>query len=170
MIRAIVTFITAAICFVLQTSFFPFLPFLSVSPNLLIILTSSIGFMRGEKDGMLTGLLCGMLIDIFYGDIPALNALFFMYIGYVNGLLFRFFYPEDIKLPMIAIAVSDIAYNLAVFFFLFLFRNRTDLVFYITHIILPELVITLLFMLVLYFVLMKGNGLLENYEKQRNRE
>lgn len=165
MLRAVVTFFLVSICFVLQTSFLSFIPVLSTTPNLLIILTSAIGFMRGSKDGMLTGLFCGILVDVFFGDIPALNALFFMYIGYINGKLYRFFYPEDIKLPMIAIALSDIAYNLLIYFFVFLFRNRTNLLFYFTDIMLPELVITLLVMILLYFILLKLNKFLERFEK-----
>ena len=164
MIRAIVTFLLISVCFILQTSVFSIVPIVSVSPNLMIILTSSIGFMRGEKDGMLTGLLCGVLYDVFYGDIPCLYALFFMYIGYFNGKLFQFFYPEDIKLPMIAISVSDIVYNLLIYFFVFLFRNRTDFIFYLTNIILPELVFTLLVMIILYFLVLRLNGFLERFE------
>ena len=42
---------------------------LSAVPNILLILTVSIGFMQGSGEGIVTGFLAGLLIDLFYGDI-----------------------------------------------------------------------------------------------------
>ena len=80
------------VCFLLQTTFFKSLSFLTVSPNLLVIVTASFGFMRGKKEGMYIGLLCGCLIDIFYGDYLGVNALIYMYIGFINGLFKQIFF------------------------------------------------------------------------------
>ena len=83
--RKITVLLIVIVCFLLQTTFFKSLSFLTVSPNLLVIVTASFGFMRGKKEGMYIGLLCGCLIDIFYGDYLCVNALIYMYIGYLNG-------------------------------------------------------------------------------------
>ena len=40
-------------CFLLQCTMFKKLSFGGISPNLLIITTTSVGFMRGEKQGLL---------------------------------------------------------------------------------------------------------------------
>ena len=47
--RKIIVILTVIICFLLQSTIFKFLSFASISPNLLIIVTSSFGFMRGKK-------------------------------------------------------------------------------------------------------------------------
>lgn len=47
--RKVSVFIIIAICFLLQTTLFQALSFASISPNLLIIVVSSFGFMRGKK-------------------------------------------------------------------------------------------------------------------------
>ncbi len=65
--RKITVTIIVIICFLLQCTLFKALSIASISPNLLIIVTSSFGFMRGKKDGMLIGFFAGLLIDIFYG-------------------------------------------------------------------------------------------------------
>ena len=69
--RKIIVILTVIICFLLQSTIFKFLSFASISPNLLIIVTSSFGFMRGKKEGMVIGFFSGLLIDIFYGSVPS---------------------------------------------------------------------------------------------------
>lgn len=49
--RKIVLFIIIAICFLLQTTVFRALTFANIGPNLLIIVVSSFGLMRGKKKG-----------------------------------------------------------------------------------------------------------------------
>lgn len=64
--RKIVLFIIIAICFLLQTTVFRALTFANIGPNLLIIVVSSFGLMRGKKEGLWVGFFCGLLIDIFF--------------------------------------------------------------------------------------------------------
>ena len=47
--RKIVLFIIIAICFLLQTTVFRALTFANIGPNLLIIVVSSFGLMRGSR-------------------------------------------------------------------------------------------------------------------------
>ncbi len=47
--RKIVVTIIIIICFVLQSTLFKALAIASISPNLLIIVTSAFGFMRGKR-------------------------------------------------------------------------------------------------------------------------
>ena len=56
--RKITVFIIIGVCYLLQTTFFDTLSFASISPNLLIIVTSSFGFMRGRKEGLFIGFFC----------------------------------------------------------------------------------------------------------------
>lgn len=164
--RKIIVFLIVIICFVLQTTLFHSISVLTVAPNLLIIVTASFGFMRGKKEGMYIGLFCGALVDIFYGQILGGYALLFMYIGFLNGFFRKLFFPEDFKLPMALIAGSDFLYNFVIYFFLFLFRNRLNFGYYLSHVILPELVYTLLMMIILYFIILKVNRYLEEIEKR----
>ena len=73
---------------------------------------------------------------------------------------------EDIKLPMLLIAGSDLFYNLFIYFFLFLFRNRYDIRYYFLHILVPELVYTMVITIFLYFIILKINQRLEVIEKR----
>ena len=39
-----------------------------------------------------TGLICGLLVDIFFGDVIGLYALIYMYIGFFSGLFKKMFH------------------------------------------------------------------------------
>ncbi len=164
--RKITVFIIIAICYLLQTTVFQALSFASISPNLLIIVVSAFGFMRGKKEGLYIGFFCGLLLDIFSGSVLGIYALLYMYIGYVNGYFRKMFYPEDIKLPMLLIAGSDISCSLLIYFFFFLFRKRLDFQYYFLNIIIPELVYTMLVTIFLYVIVLKINQRLEVIEKR----
>ncbi len=168
--RKIVTIIIIIICFLLQTTVFQTLTFANIAPNLLIIIVSSFGFMRGRKNGMLVGFICGLLVDIFCGFYLGIYALIYMYIGFINGIFQKKFYPDDIKLPMLLIGSSDIVSNLVVYFIMFLFRRRFDFGYYFLSIILPEFVYTMVITIFLYIILLKINQKLEAAEKRRAKK
>ena len=126
--RKITVFIIIGVCYLLQTTFFDTLSFASISPNLLIIVTSSFGF--------------------------------------INGMFRKLFYPEDIKLPLVLIAGSDLSCNLLIYFIMFLFRNRYDFNYYFLQLMIPELVYTMVITIFLYFIILKINQKLEAIEKR----
>lgn len=164
--RKVTVAIIIIVCYLLQCTVFQALSFASIAPNLLIVVTSAFGFMRGKKEGIWVGFFCGLCMDIFYGSTIGFYALIYTYIGFLNGLFRKLFYPEDIKLPMLLIAGSDLVYNFAVYFFLFFFRGKFQIGYYIQHIILPELVYTMMVTIVLYMIILKVNQRLELVEKR----
>lgn len=165
--RKLAVFLIITVCFLLQSTLFQSLSFASISPNLLIVVTSSFGFMRGRKEGMWIGFFSGLILDIFFGSVIGFYALIYAYIGYVNGFFRKRFFPDDIKLPLILIAASDLSYNVLVYLFLFLLRGRFRFGYYFLNIMLPELVYTILVTIVLYFIILKINNKLEETEKRR---
>ena len=164
--RFIVSFLLVISCFVLQSTVFKSIAFGGIIPNLMIVLTASFGFMRGEKSGILFGFFCGLLADIFFGSVIGLYAMIYMYIGYANGKFNMIFYPEDIKLPLALIFVSDMAYGLLSYIILFLMRGRFHFTYYLIHIILPEMVYTIVVTLIFYPFLLWINKKLEDREQK----
>ena len=117
--QKLVTALVIIVCFIFQCTIFKGLALASISPNLLLIFTTSMGFMRGEREGLVIGFFCGLLMDIFFGSLLGFYALLYMFLGYGSGLFHMIFYDEDIKLPMIWIALSELVYGLSIYFFLF---------------------------------------------------
>lgn len=166
MLRKFTVFIFIFVCFILQSTVFRSLSFAGIVPNLLIVLTSAYGFMRGENEGMVIGFFCGLLIDIFFGDILGFYALIMMYIGFLNGKFNMIFYPEDLKLPLGLIVISDLSYGMVCYILLFMLKGKFDFLFYFTNIILPELVYTMIITCLLYPLLLIVNKRLERRERR----
>ena len=100
--------ISVLVCFLLQTSVFEFLKLADVMPNILLILTVTIAFIRGKKAGIVVGFVCGLLIDIFSGSVLGQYAFVYLMFGYINGWFHAYFYEDDILLPAIKDCVKNV--------------------------------------------------------------
>lgn len=148
--RYISVFLLNIICFVLQTTVFQKLQLANVGPNFLVIITAASGFMYGRKLGMFSGVLGGLLMDTMYSSIIGLDILIYAYIGYLNGMANKLYFKEDLMIPLFAIAISDFAYGLMYYVCHFLLRGRLDIIYYLIHIIIPEMIYTMGVGVVLY--------------------
>ena len=164
--RKLITGLIVLVCFLLESTVFHKLTFANISPNLMIIVVSSFGFMRGQKTGMTVGFFSGLLVDLFWGNMLGFHMLVFTIIGYLNGTFERLFYDDDIKLPIILIGTSEIIYSLIMYGCMYMLQG--DFLFgnYLYLIILPELVYTILITLVLYQIILKINRKLESEEQR----
>ena len=164
--RVIVTALTVCICYMLQCTLFPNLMLASIKPNILIILTASYGFMRGPRDGMLVGFFSGLLMDIQFGNILGFYALIYLLAGYVNGLFEQMYYDDDIKLPLALVGATEFIYGLIIYLLMFMLRSEFDFLHYLRHIIIPELIYTIVVTLGLYPLILFINRRLEAEEKR----
>ena len=144
--------------FLLQTTVFQYFQIASVTPNLLLILTSAFGLMRGKKEGLMVG--------FFYGSLFGFYALLYMYIGYLNGFFCKVFYDDDIKVHIVLVAASDLVYSLLMYVLQFLLRVRLHFFDYLAHIILPEMVYTVVLSILLYRLLFIINRKLTENEME----
>mgnify|MGYP001776845901 CR=1 FL=1 len=140
--RIVVTAAVIFIAYVLQCAVFPALAVANIKPNLMLIITASFGFMRGPREGMFVGFSSGLLIDIQYGNMIGLYALIYLLSGFASGIFKQMFFDEDIKLPILLIAVSDLIYGTVIYFLMFLLRSDFDFLYYLNRIIIPEAIYT----------------------------
>ncbi|WP_026509327.1 MULTISPECIES: rod shape-determining protein MreD [unclassified Butyrivibrio] len=164
--RFVFTLLSILISFILQTTVFRVIDFSGIVPNLMIILTASYAFMRGDKSGMVIGMFCGILIDIFFGSYLGFYALIYMYIGFIVGKFNKIFFPENILLPLALIVSSDFLFGFTCYVLLFMFRNKFDIGYYMLNVIIPEAVYTALVAIFIYPVLIKINMYLEDIEQR----
>ena len=157
------------LCFSIQTCVFPLIPLFASTPNLLLILTFTFGFIYGSNTGMLCGLFAGLLMDLFYTGAFGFYCLIFVAIGYANGIFTRYYYDEFITLPLVLCGVSELAYHFYIYIARFLLRGRLALGHYFLNIILPELVFSLIVTLVVYRILLLVNQKLDSMQNRRGR-
>ena len=151
-------------CFILQCTFFQFISLGGIAPNLLIILTSAFGFMKGKTEGMFVGFFSGLMMDVLFGNgIIGLYTLIYTYIGFFNGMFNRLFFPDDVRLPIILITFSDLVYCFIVYVLTFLLRSRFDFGYYVLHVIIPETVYTIFITILFYKLLLRIETSLERF-------
>ena len=152
--------------FLIQSTLRAVIPAQYTIPDLLLILTCSMGLMRGKKSGMLTGFFSGLLYDLFYGSVFGFTALCFLYIGYANGLLYKVFFDEDIRVPMATVALSELVYKLALFFVEYIIFRRYRFGPYLSGMILPAVIASVVVTIFMYMLYRIINKRLSEYETE----
>ena len=141
-IKVIIVIAIVLAAFIIQSTWSKLNNDIVPTPNLLLIVVCIFGFMRGSNYGCLIGLFCGLLVDLEYGDIVGLYAFLYMICGFFSGKLKRLFYSENVLMPLLLVFANDFVYNLSVYIFRFLLRNKQDFPYYFWNRIFPEMIIT----------------------------
>jgi len=155
--------------YLLQTAVFSNFEIAGIVPNFMIILVSFFGFMHGKRDGMFVGFLTGVLLDVTTGGLFCEYALILLYIGYFNGLMRQFFYGDDIKLPLLFVAISDLMYGFCVYMISFFPRQKYDIGYYFNNVMMPEVMYTVLLAIVLYVPFVQMISWIDKQDKRSTR-
>ncbi len=166
--KVIISILIILVAFLLQTTFFQALELANVVPNLVLVVTVSYGYLRGRTHGMWIGLVCGLMLDMMYGSVIGLYGFIMMTIGFFIGYIKKLFFTESIILPIVLISVGDFVYNMYYYITEFLLRGRLHFFFYLTRVMLPEILYTVIIGLLFYYLI----NFLENLQGvgRRSRE
>ena len=100
--RFIISFISIIILYALQcTLFASALSVAGITPNLILMFTCIVGYMRGRASGIFTGFFSGLLVDIMAGKIIGFTALLYMLAGFLNGIFHKEYVKEQLIFPEI---------------------------------------------------------------------
>lgn len=146
--------------FILQTTVLHWIALANIVPNFLVIITVTFGYFRGKKEGMYIGFFLGLLVDLCYGNLIGLYAFLYMAIGYLAGKCNQLYYGEDLMVSVLFVAIGDFGFNLLCYCFDFLLRGRISFFYYLIHIIIPEMVYTVLLSVFVCKLLHKLNSFL----------
>jgi rod shape-determining protein MreD len=156
------------LAFTIQNCVFPLLPFLAATPNLLLILTFSFGFIHGREAGMIYGILSGLLLDLFYSGPFGFYTLIYIFIGYFNGSFTRYYYEDYITLPLILSIFNSLWYSMYIYIFRFLIRGRLNLLYYFRELMLPEMIFTAVTTLLIYRLFLSASRRVDDMGKRRD--
>ena len=148
--RKVVTLIIIFVCFLIQSTFWNIFTFTNIKPNLMLILIVSFAIMHGSRTGIWIGFISGLLTDILYGDLFGVNALLYMFIGFLTGKMYQVFFDDDIRIILTAVGISDLGYNVVYYLIKFAFGIRYNFLAYAVHIIIPEIIFTLIITVIVY--------------------
>ena len=114
--------------YALQTSLLTFINFDGFSANLMLLLTLSIAFLRGNKYGAFFGFMAGLLQDATSGSYFGLATFSYMTIGLIFGKFSVNLFRDQSLLPVIS-SIPALAIHFAITIgFLFLLDRQIDLV------------------------------------------
>ena len=159
--RKIVELVIILLFFVLQITLGRVVSIGGIKPNLLIILPVMLGFLNGRNEGMFVGFFAGLLYDMNASVLFGFSALVYTYIGYFAGI-FSGDYDDNFNLIPIGILLGgNFVYGFLSYVGNFLLHNRLDVKFFVSRYIVPEMIYTVLVMVILYKPLIFINRKLE---------
>ena len=155
--RKIVLFLLLLICFIVQGTFLKVIAIGSISPNLILIFVVSFGF------------VCGLGCDLLGDGILGYYALIYLLIGFGAGCCCKLFYDDELRVPVLIVAVCDLVYGGMVYVLGFLLHGRIQFFYYFSRMMIPEMIYTVLLTAILYKVFLKINKKLTELEmKERD--
>lgn len=168
--RTVVTGLLILAAFLLQNNIFAAISVVRITPNLLLLVTITLGLLHGKITGLMVGFFAGLLMDVFGGELLGQYALILCLLGYGCGFFTPYFYLDSLLLPLGLCAVAEIFYGMYLYVFGFLLRGRFDIGYYFSRIILPETIYTMIVLVVVYRFLMFVNRRLELAAKRRSAD
>lgn len=114
--------------YALQTSLFTFISFDGFSANLMLLLTVSVAFLRGNESGVFFGFMAGLLQDATSGSYFGIATFSYMTIGLIFGKFSVNLFRDQSVLPVIS-SIPALAIHCAITIaFLFLLDRPIDLI------------------------------------------
>lgn len=114
------------VSYALQTSLFTFVSFDGFSPNLMLLLTVSVAFLRGHEKGACFGFMAGLLQDSATGSYFGLATFSYMTIGLIFGKFSVNLFRDQSLLPVISSLPALAIHFAGTITFLFLLGYQID--------------------------------------------
>lgn len=138
-----------------------------IGPNFLILIPVFFGYLNGKNEGIYTGFMAGLMYDLFSSEIVGFSALVFLYIGFLAGCFYQKYEESEMLMPICMIFGGDFVFGLVAYIGNFLLHNKLDVFFYVSRIVVPEAVYTVLAGLLLYKLMIRVNRLCSRQERKR---
>lgn len=161
MLEALVIFIEIIIAYLLQTSVFSNFQMAGVVPDVMMIIVCTVAYTRGRKAGIASGFVCGLLIDLTFGNVLGLFAFMYMTIGFLCGFANKIYDSDDYTLPFVLIGVAEFVYNIMYFILFKFMQGKLNIGWYIIKYMFPKVIYTVFISILIYRLLnMQHNGFL----------
>ena len=165
--RKIVELIIIVILIAIQNSLGRVISLGGVMPNFMILLPVIFGYINGSKEGIFTGFFAGLAYDAYSANVIGYSALCFSVIGYISGLFYLKYEDDNIVLPALFTMIGDLFFETGSYFGNFMLHNDLNYGFYLSRIIVPEMLYSALIMLILIKPLCMLNPHLNSKDKRR---
>jgi rod shape-determining protein MreD len=171
--RAIVYIIILYFLIILQTTLLDYIKVYNVKPNLLLVFIVSAALLRGRLEGALIGVAAGFLMDVFSGGMFGVCMLAGLYAGFANGSVNFRLYKENYMVVIFFTFVTTVIFEIFVYLMnIFIFNAgarvpiKTDFLFALKNVILPETIYNCIISIPVYLLLGRLNTWFDTEKKK----
>lgn len=160
---------TYTICIViitiLQSTVLNYIQIFNIKPNLIVVFIISCALARGNVDGAVIGLFCGLAQDISSGTVLGLYALLGFYLGFAVGSVNKRLYRDNLFVAVFITFCATFVYEFTFFFVTMFVNKRVDLWYALRRIIFPEAIYNSIVSVFIYIFVVRINMYLETFKK-----
>ncbi|PRR82442.1 rod shape-determining protein MreD [Clostridium vincentii] len=124
--KRIVLVLLAIFLLIVDNSFAPFISIKGAWPSFLFIFAIAYSIINGPKEGMIIGIIAGLLQDIFFYDGFGVNTLINMIFCFTAGNIGEDIWREKSLIPTITVFIMTILKYLVVFIIFYLLKIHID--------------------------------------------
>jgi rod shape-determining protein MreD len=95
-----------------QTTVLPQLTLFGAAPDLVLLVTISMGLLEGPLAGAATGFAGGLLEDLLLTTVTGITALAYLLVGYAVGKIRPYVQSTSVLVPVTGIFIGTVAANL----------------------------------------------------------
>ena len=114
--------------------------------------------MQGESEGLITGIVMGLLQDCYFSQFIGVNLFLYAILGYSIGCLADNFNKDNIVAPVLLTLLATLLYDLGFYMLNIVLEGYTNLNSYVILNILPELIYNIIFSFIVYYLVYSLNN------------
>ena len=162
----LIIFLVFLIIYFLQVNFFTWFNIAGVKPNLFVVLILVVGLFAGKNVGTSTGIVVGLLLDIFISKKIGISAITLGIIGFIGALLDKNF-SKDSKLTIVLMVIlTTIIFEVLNYFInAVIFSYSLEIATFVVKLLI-EIVFNILITIIFYPLIQKAGFALEERFKE----
>ena len=125
--KRIILILMSTILLILDNTFSPFISIRGAWPSFLFIFSIAYSIINGRKEGIIIGVISGLLQDIFFFQGLGVNALVNMLCCFIAGIIGDGIWREKRLIPIITIFIATILKVLGIYVILYFMNQNVDL-------------------------------------------
>ena len=125
--KRIILIFMSIILLILDNTFSPFMAIRGVWPSFLFIFSIAYSIINGRKEGIIIGVISGLLQDIFFYQCFGANALINMICCFIAGRIGDGIWREKRLIPMITVFLVTVFKVIGIYVILYFMNQNVDL-------------------------------------------
>lgn len=148
--RRIAAFIIGLIVVVFEATLGRKMALNGIAPNFTLAFIVSVALLEGSDEARPLGFFIGLMHDILLAKYFGFYAMIYYLVAHLAGLIHNGFKSSNLLFLLAVFSAFDLGYGVVNYFFLHFIQGRIDVLYYLVHVILAELVYSLPFCILIF--------------------